>query len=359
MHSISFVCGSKIYDGIYRSGLLIYDALVSGGFDITWYQCTDGTAAGQFPEGSIVVRGTGLLGSTFSMGYNRLISFPRKMREVKGDLTLLMDPTLLRVEKQDDRRIVKIHDLRPFTEYSDKFATKLMFRYAIPRLKKSRAVIVTTDYLKGLLGERGFDEDRVHVIPETSHVQGGGREHLTESLKRATGDEPLTLLCVSTDRPYKHVELFLRLTGHLLREDRDKFRFILVSKLKKPNLELAASIPGGKLEIIADVEDISAAYQRSDILIFPSSFEGFGIPLVEAMSKGMPVVARSIPVTREIVGDAGRFVEGNDLSIWAEQIHKLSNPSEYTRIAENALKRYMLFDRESYRRNVVSLFSRL
>jgi glycosyltransferase involved in cell wall biosynthesis len=62
---------------------------------------------------------------------------------------------------------------------------------------------------------------------------------------------------------------------------------------------------------VSDAE-LTSLYQRAVALVFPSTYEGFGLPLLEAMSRGLPVVAWDIPVTREVVGDAAILVQSGD-----------------------------------------------
>jgi glycosyltransferase involved in cell wall biosynthesis len=64
---------------------------------------------------------------------------------------------------------------------------------------------------------------------------------------------------------------------------------------------------------VSDAELVSL-YQRAVALVFPSTYEGFGLPLLEAMSRGLPIVAWDIPVTREVVGDAAILVQSGDVA---------------------------------------------
>ena len=56
-------------------------------------------------------------------------------------------------------------------------------------------------------------------------------------------------------------------------------------------------------------QDLAAAYRNATALAFPSLIEGFGLPVLEAMRLGTPVVASGLPSVREVAGDAALFVE--------------------------------------------------
>jgi alpha-1,3-rhamnosyl/mannosyltransferase len=61
-------------------------------------------------------------------------------------------------------------------------------------------------------------------------------------------------------------------------------------------------------------------FHRADVLAFPSAYEGFGLPVLEAMRAGLPVVASTSTALPEVLGDGGRLVEGADPARWAEAV---------------------------------------
>ena len=60
-------------------------------------------------------------------------------------------------------------------------------------------------------------------------------------------------------------------------------------------------------------DDIIALYHQCDIVSFPSSYEGFGMPVIEAQAIGRPTIAGDIPILRDVAGDAAIFVNPNDI----------------------------------------------
>ena len=68
---------------------------------------------------------------------------------------------------------------------------------------------------------------------------------------------------------------------------------------------------------------MSEVYRRANLLVFPTvPWESFGIVLIEAMASGLPVVATDDPIRREIVGDAGLFVDPTNIEEYAKAIEK-------------------------------------
>ena len=82
---------------------------------------------------------------------------------------------------------------------------------------------------------------------------------------------------------------------------------------------------GDRVKLLGRVSerDATALYAGADLFVFPSRHEGFGIPVLEAMAQGTPVVCSDIPVFREVAGDAARFVPVDDVAALADTIGAL------------------------------------
>ena len=88
-----------------------------------------------------------------------------------------------------------------------------------------------------------------------------------------------------------------------------------------------ASPPPGVFEFNALDDDSVAAHLRgAAALLFPSHAEGFGLPLLEALNCGIPVIASDIPVFRELAGDHALYLDPCDVHTWADCIMRLASP---------------------------------
>ena len=77
--------------------------------------------------------------------------------------------------------------------------------------------------------------------------------------------------------------------------------------------------------------ELARLYAGAAVLVLPSLYESFGLPVLEAMACGTPVVASDLPALRELVGDAGVLVDPNDVDALAEAVHKILDDESYGR----------------------------
>ena len=94
-------------------------------------------------------------------------------------------------------------------------------------------------------------------------------------------------------------------------------------------------------------EELAALYRRATLFVFPSLYEGFGLPVLEAMSIGACVIARNVSAMAEVVGDAGMLVETRDPQALASAVARLlENVSLRRALGQQARNRASLFNVE-------------
>jgi glycosyltransferase involved in cell wall biosynthesis len=110
-----------------------------------------------------------------------------------------------------------------------------------------------------------------------------------------------------------------------------------------------------------DREQLANLYRRAAIVLLPSDGEGFGLPLVEAMACGTPVVASGIPALREIGGDAAVYCPPGDVWTWVETVTKLLEEKQKHRDAwqarrEACVRHASRFDWKAYATQMTQLY---
>lgn len=125
------------------------------------------------------------------------------------------------------------------------------------------------------------------------------------------------LLCVSTLHPHKNVERLVRVFGKL-HERHPKLKLVLagIRGFATQRIEelIAESGASSAVEITGwlQLDALHTLYGRARAFVYPSTFEGFGMPVLEAMAAGIPTVCSDIPPLREVAGDTALLFDPHD-----------------------------------------------
>ena len=139
------------------------------------------------------------------------------------------------------------------------------------------------------------------------------------------------LLTVGINKPHKNLETLVRALALIPRENRP----LLVSAgpvdVRYPDAPTLAAWHGVTDDVVSvgmiPEDQLAALYRSATLFAFPTRIEGFGLPLLEAMTLGVPAIASDLPVLREIAGEAACWVPANDAPAWAAAIHALLSDS--------------------------------
>jgi len=183
-----------------------------------------------------------------------------------------------------------------------------------------------TDYLDKRPGAPLAASTVVHLGHDFGSLQTGSIRH--GELRRALTKSPASFLCVGTLEPRKNLGILLDAFEALWDHEHD-VSLVIIGRAGWLCDELLVRIRrhpelGRRLFWFNNVSDADLAlvYRQSSALIFPSIVEGFGLPMVEALSQGLPVIASDIPVFREIADDHAQFFLPHDAVALASAVRK-------------------------------------
>lgn len=216
-------------------------------------------------------------------------------------------------------RVTTVHDAIPITNpETQPLLTRLIYQTLVRGARFTADAVLTVSHAAAddLVRYLGLPADKVHVTPNGVRLptqRGDAAERVA-----ALGVDGPYLLTVGALHPRKNVhrviEAFMR-----LRERRHDLRLVIVgapswgaNHVYARALELARESDAVVFTGHVDEDDLHALYDEALALVFVSLYEGFGLPALEAMAHGTPVIASTTSSLPEVVGDAGLLVDPSD-----------------------------------------------
>jgi len=200
-----------------------------------------------------------------------------------------------------------IHEIYP--EYS-LAGDRTSFNKRLLCERAARIIAVSNTTKEDLIRLFGVEEAKIDVIYHASFLSPARLS------SRSTFSAPGKYILFTGNRHfYKNFKFFLRAITDVLQQDRD-----LVVVCTGPTFSIdeldyfeALGVRDRLIHVAADDEQLGELYRRAEMFVFPSLYEGFGMPVLEAFSCRCPVVASDTEVFREIGGDAVTFFQPKDL----------------------------------------------
>jgi glycosyltransferase involved in cell wall biosynthesis len=195
-----------------------------------------------------------------------------------------------------------------------------LMKFIIKRsLKKADGIICISESLKKRLKEYfKINEEKISVIYHGTEFKSYKSSILCKNpeLQAIISDNRKIILSVSTIAPHKNYEVLLEAYSMLDKEYTKNYKVVIVGKRLEPYFSKLVKICKN-LNISQDIiftdfisfEALEYLYRNSVLFVFPSLLEGFGLPPLEAMYFGIPVLSSNSPAMPEILGDAAIYFD--------------------------------------------------
>ena len=238
-------------------------------------------------------------------------------------------------------------------------------RLCVPvTIARADRLIVPSDWVRReLVGTFHCSPERVRVIPEGvgSQFQPLPRERVEETLSRYGLSRTPFLLSVGMWSPRKNLARLLEAFASLRSWYEGKLVLLggggwsyrpLQDAIRKYRLTDRVILAG----YVPD-EDLPAFYNGADVFVFPSLYEGFGLPVLEAMACGCPVVASNTTAIPEVAGPAAALVDPHDAPGFARAIRDLlQDQGRYAQYRQAGLDQAQRYRWSSTARQLECLF---
>jgi len=227
--------------------------------------------------------------------------------------------------------IVTIHDLSVFKfpethpverlrEYEESFKRTLSHAQHL--------ITVSSAMKREVMEHFGWPSERITAIP--NGVSKIFKPYDKNDLILALSKYKLTpqgySLCVSTIEPRKKITNLIDAYKKLSQEIRHKYPLVIIGSVGWKSEELHDQIKKaegeGWLSYLGWVseDDLAFLYAGAGLFIYPSTYEGFGLPVAEAMASGVPVITSDSPVLTEVASGAARLVNPEDIEAFSDAI---------------------------------------
>jgi glycosyltransferase involved in cell wall biosynthesis len=268
-------------------------------------------------------------------------------------------------------QVATVHDLIPYIypETSSSGYLKIFLK-EMPRIMEQSDIIITvSDYSKRDI-QRYFNlpDEKITVIYEApeSIYQPIEKKKAKEFVNQKYGINSRYLLYIGGLSQRKNIKGLILAFWNIQKDIPEDYRLVIVGKRErsfKKLMDLIDTFNLGDKIIFTDfvpVPHMPYLYSAADLFVYPSLYEGFGLPPLEAMACGTPVITSNLTSIPEVTNDAALLINPNDDLSLASAIEKvLNNPELLEQMSIGGLKQASKFSWETCARETLGVYEKL
>ena len=256
-------------------------------------------------------------------------------------------------------KILTVHDLRTLT-IGDKVWGQHIENYAKSIAKVDVCVVVSQCTKKDLVQYFHIDEKKIRVIylGADERFKRAVPQQIQKVREKYSLSEPFLLSIGSV--PRKNIDGIIR--GFAASDDKDKFLLVLscnlnVEQYRRLTRDLGIEQRVLILDKLSD-EEVVALYSGCHAFVFPSLYEGFGLPIVEAMQCGAPVITSNISSCPEVAGNAAVLVNPLEVKEISGAINQVCRNENLRKdLIEKGYQRAKMFSWDNFGREMIKIYA--
>lgn len=309
----------------------------------------------------------GAIGALANYAWRSLV-YPLAARAYQGEINHIVDHSYahLLYALDADRTVVTCHDIAPLDlDQRGRGLSRRLWDRSFRAMLHAAHIIADSAYTRdAILRHTNYPADRITIVPLA--VDGAFFDPIDASeLDTLRQQYQLVGQCivlhVGSCEARKNIESILHALAEI-QDDRAVFAQIggnftasqrdLIGWLRLQSRVLQVPPTFGHV--------LYTWYQAADVLVFPSLYEGFGLPVLEAMASGTPVICSNRTSLPEVAGDAAILIDPRDPLTLAEAIHSvLSDPERAADLRRRGLERAKIFTWERCARETLVVYQQI
>lgn len=289
---------------------------------------------------------------------NDIFYFPKKIPKDYDIYHLTNQGTATYLKKIKAPKIITVHDMIPFSMPENLPITlNKTAQFVIRHAKHADYILTDSEFSKNeIIKYLKIPEDKIKV----SYLGIDFNVHKPRDKIRCRKELNLPLnkkiiLHVGNDEPRKNISTILK-AMHILKDE--NLLFVRVGSFSDENKSLIKNLNVKVLKNLSE-NHLAMAYSAADVFVFPSSYEGFGVPVLEAMACGCPVLSSTETSLKEIVADAGLHIQPKDSIGLAKHLkYVLENEDIRKVLIKKGLKHVSKFTWENTAKQVLEVYKK-
>ena len=296
----------------------------------------------------------------WKMRVARYFTYPRVVKNLETvDISHIIDHQYAHlVQKINSKvKIITVNDLIPVIYSKRLKKIPYLVKYSLNHLKYFHKVIAISQNTKNdILKYTDCPEEKIEVLYYPVEEFFNSTRFSNDTLcKKFNIPIYKKKILVVGNSFYKNLDTSLKVFKNLVDKNID---VVLITLGNSDQIKIEDSYKDKIFQITnLTRQEVSEVYKIIDVLLFPSIYEGYGLPTLEAMKSGVPVVCSNSSSLPEIVGNAALISNYANVNFFTDAIHKLlTNQQLYNQKKKEGIQRAEIFDIPKYAEKLIKLY---